>query len=229
MTQSPYPRTKLLDIFGALFITVLLLSMIMAQKLFVVFGVTFTTAIIIFPLSYILGDILTEVYGYGPTRRIIWSGFAASVLMVIFLEISVQMPPAPGWPNELAYEAILHQVPRTVGASLMAYLLGEFANSFVLAKLKVATSGRMLWLRTIGSTLVGQAVDTTVFIVLAFWGTFPPGVVLEIIVSAYIFKVLYEVAATPLTYLVVGWVKRREGIDAYDRNTNFTPFRLSAE
>ena len=215
-----------LDLFSVLFVSVLIVSMIMAQKLFVFLGVTFTTAIIVFPVSYILGDVLTEVYGYGRARRVIWLGFLANVIMVIFLEFSVALPPAPNWVHQGAFETILQQVPRTVAASLLAYLCGEFVNSFVLAKMKIWTSGRYLWTRTIGSTIVGQGADTVVFVVVAFWGYMPPSVIWEIIWSAYIFKVLYEAAATPITYMVVNWVKRKEGVDAYDTDTNFTPFRF---
>lgn len=226
--QSPktQPQLRLFDILVGLFITVLILSQIMAQKLFLFNGIAFTTAIIVFPVSYIIGDVLTEVYGYARARRVIWLGFFATVLMVVFLEIAIQLPPAPNWQNQTAFETILAQVPRTVLASLLAYLGGEFVNSYVLAKLKVLTGGRHLWLRTIGSTVVGQAVDTTVFVVVAFWWILPEIVILEIIWSAYLFKVAYEAAATPLTYLVVGWVKKREGIDVFDKDTEFSPFKL---
>lgn len=227
MTHEVRPSSpRYLDAFSVLFVTVLIVSMIMAQKLFVFFGVVFTTAIIVFPVAYILGDVLTEVYGYGVVRRVIWLGFIANVIMVIFLEIAIVLPPALGWAHQGAFEAILHQIPRTVAASLLAYLCGEFVNSFVLAKMKIFTRGRHLWTRTIGSTIVGQAVDTVVFVVVAFWGVMPPSVVFEIIWSAYIFKVVYETAATPITYAVVRWVKRKEGIDFYDTETNFSPFRV---
>lgn len=227
MNGPSHPESpRYLDLFSVLFVSVLIVSMIMAQKLFVFFGVIFTTAIIVFPVSYILGDVLTEVYGYGRARRVIWLGFFANVVMVVFLEISIVLPPAPSWALQGAYESILQQVPRTVAASLLAYLCGEFANSFVLAKMKIWTSGRYLWTRTIGSTIVGQAVDTVVFVTIAFWGFMPPAVIWQIIWSAYIFKVLYEAAVTPITYAVVRWVKRKEGIDYYDTGTNFTPFRF---
>lgn len=219
-------RFRLLDLFAAIFISVLLVSMIMAQKIFMVWGVPFTTAIIVFPVSYIIGDVLTEVYGYGATRRIIWMGFLACVLMVVFLEIAVALPPAPGWPHQGAFEVVIHNVPRTVTASLFAYLCGEFANSFLMAKMKVWTKGRYLWTRTIGSTVVGQGVDTSVFVLIAFWGTMPAPVLLSVIVSAYFFKVAYEILATPVTYLVVRTVKRVEHTDVFDTNTNFTPFRF---
>lgn len=219
-------RFRLLDLFAAIFITVLLVSMIMAQKIFLVWGVPFTTAIVVFPVSYIVGDVLTEVYGYGATRRVIWMGFLASVMMVVFLEIAVALPPAPSWPNQDAFALVIHNVPRTVAASLLAYLCGEFVNSFLMAKMKVWTKGRHLWSRTIASTVVGQGVDTSVFVLIAFWGVMPASTLVGVIVSAYVFKVAYEVLATPVTYLVVGVVKRVEHTDVFDTNTNFTPFRF---
>ncbi len=224
MTNISTRKFRLYDLFAVLFVTVLILSIIMAQKLFNFWGATFTTAIIVFPISYILGDVLTEVYGYAAARRIIWMGFIANVIMVLFIEIAVLIPPATVWPNQVAFETVLHQVPRIVAASLAAYLAGEFVNSFVLAKLKILTNGRHLWTRTIGSTIVGQAVDSTIFVTLAFAGIMPVGVIVSIIWSSYIFKVVYEIAVTPLTYIVVNYVKRIEGVDVYDKDTNFTPF-----
>ena len=227
MSEAPQrARPVLLEAFTALFVTVLILSMIMAQKLFTVFGITFTTAIIVFPVSYIIGDVMTEVYGYGVTRRVIWLGFVSNIIIVLFLEISVVLPPAAGWPNEQAYETVLHQIPRTVFASLTAYICGEFVNSAVLAKMKILTQGRYLWTRTIGSTVAGQAVDTVIFVFVAFVGIMPLSVIIEITLSAYIFKVVYETAATPLTYIVVYWVKKIERMDVFDTHTNFTPFRF---
>lgn len=217
---------RLLDVFSAIFITVLLTSMIMAQKIFTIFGVPFTTAIMVFPVSYIIGDVLTEVYGYAQTRRVIWLGFFSSALMTLFLAIGVYLPPAASWPNQEAFALILHNVPRTVFASLLAYLCGEFANSFVMAKMKIWTRGRFLWSRTIGSTIVGQGVDTAVFVVIAFYGVMPTPTIINVIVSAYLFKVAYEAAATPLTYMIVRIVKKIENIDVFDTHTNFTPFRF---
>jgi uncharacterized integral membrane protein (TIGR00697 family) len=219
-------NSRVLDIFSIIFVTILILSNIMAQKLFVFFGYTFTTAIIVFPVSYILGDVLTEVWGYATTRRVIWNGFLAAALVSIFIEISIVLPPADGWKLQSEYAAILGQVPRTVVASLIAYLCGEFTNSYVLARMKLWTGGKYLWTRTIGSTVAGQLVDTTIFVVLAFVGLVPLGLLVQIIWSAYLFKVLYESAATPITYAVVAWVKRVENIDVYDRTTNFNPFRF---
>jgi queuosine precursor transporter len=185
-----------------------------------------TAGIVIFPISYVIGDVLTEVWGYAAARRVIWLGFACNALMVAAIWLGGQLPPAPFWTGDAAYAEILGQTPRIVAASFVAYLIGEFANSFVLAKLKITTRGRWLWLRTIGSTIVGQALDTGVFVSLAFAGTVPPGVLAQIIAGQWLFKVLYEAAATPLTYAVVAWLKAREGIDTYDHETDFNPVRL---
>lgn len=209
-----------------LFVSCLLTANVIAGKLIVVAGVVLPVAVIVFPLSYILGDVLTEVWGYGAARRVIWLGFAGNALMVLAVWLGGQLPPAPFWKGDAAYQEILGQTPRILLASFLAYLGGEFANSFVLAKLKIATGGRWLWLRTIGSTVVGQALDTVVFIGLAFGGTVPGGVLLGIMAGQWGAKVLYEAAATPLTYAAVGWLKAREGVDTFDRATDFNPIRL---
>jgi len=211
---------------AALFVTCLLTANTIAAKLILVGGVVLTAGIVIFPISYVIGDVLTEVWGYAAARRVIWLGFACNALMVAAIWLGGQLPPAPFWTGDAAYAEILGQTPRIVAASFVAYLIGEFANSFVLAKLKIATRGRWLWLRTIGSTVVGQALDTGVFVSLAFAGTVPPGVLAQIIAGQWLFKVLYEAAATPLTYAVVAWLKAREGIDTYDHETDFNPVRL---
>jgi queuosine precursor transporter len=211
---------------AALFVTCLLTANTIAAKLILVGGVVLTAGIVIFPISYVIGDVLTEVWGYAAARRVIWLGFACNALMVAAIWLGGQLPPAPFWTGDAAYAEILGQTPRIVAASFVAYLIGEFANSFVLAKLKIATRGRWLWLRTIGSTIVGQALDTGVFVSLAFAGTVPPAVLAQIIAGQWLFKVLYEAAATPLTYAVVAWLKAREGIDTYDHETDFNPVRL---
>jgi len=211
---------------AALFVTCLLTANTIAAKLILVGGVVLTAGIVIFPISYVIGDVLTEVWGYAAARRVIWLGFACNAVMVAAIWLGGQLPPAPFWTGDAAYAEILGQTPRIVAASFVAYLIGEFANSFVLAKLKIATRGRWLWLRTIGSTVVGQALDTGVFVSLAFAGTVPPGVLAQIIAGQWLFKVLYEAAATPLTYAVVAWLKAREGIDTYDHETDFNPVRL---
>jgi uncharacterized integral membrane protein (TIGR00697 family) len=211
----------------ALFVTALLTANTIAAKLIVIGGVVLTAGIVIFPISYVVGDVLTEVWGYAVARRVIWLGFACNAVMVAAIWLGGRLPPAPFWKGDAAYAEILGHTPRILAASFVAYLVGEFANSFVLAKLKIATGGRFLWLRTIGSTVVGQALDSGVFVTLAFAGTVPPGVLLGIVIGQWVFKVAYEAAATPLTYAAVGWLKAREGVDAYDVGTDFNPVRLS--
>jgi uncharacterized integral membrane protein (TIGR00697 family) len=211
---------------AALFVTCLLTANTIAAKLIVVGGLVLTAGIVIFPLSYVLGDVLTEVWGYAAARRVIWLGFACNLVMVAAIWIGGALPSAPFGAGQEAYAKVLGQTPRILAASFLAYLVGEFANALVLAKLKIATGGRWLWLRTIGSTVVGQALDSAVFVTLAFAGTVPPGVLTGIVAGQWIAKVLYEAAGTPLVYAVVGWLKAREGLDAYDRETDFNPIRL---
>jgi queuosine precursor transporter len=212
---------------AALFVTCLLAANTMATKLIAIGGVVLTAGIVIFPISYVIGDVLTEVWGYGAARRVIWLGFACNALMVAALWLGGKLPAAPFWKGQEAYDAIFGQTPRVLAASFVAYLVGEFANAFVLAKLKLATRGRWLWLRTIGSTVVGQALDSIVFVTLAFAGAVPPRVLVPIVAAQWMVKVVYEAAATPLTYAAVAWLKTREGVDAYDRHTDFNPVRLS--
>jgi uncharacterized integral membrane protein (TIGR00697 family) len=212
--------------FAGLFITCLLTANTMAAKLVTVGGVVLSAAIVIFPVSYIVGDVLTEVWGYAAARRVIWLGFGCNALMVGALWVGGMIPPAPFWTGQAAYSEILGQTPRILLASFVAYLVGEFANSFVLAKLKVATGGRWLWTRTIGSTVVGQGLDSAVFVALAFAGSVPPGVLVALMAGQWIVKVLYEAAATPLTYAAVAWLKASERTDVYDRDTDFNPIRL---
>lgn len=223
--QSARPRY--LDAITALFVTTLVVSNVIAGKL-VAFtpAVVLPAAVILFPLTYILGDVLTEVYGYQRCRRVIWIGFGCNAVAVAAIAIGGALPPAGFWDGQDAYVRTLGTVPRIVAASFLAYLMGEFVNSFVLAKLKVATSGRLLWLRTVGSTVVGQLVDSGVFITVAFLGVLPADQVLWLVVAQWLFKVAYEAIATPLTYAVVGWLKRREGLDHFDARTDFTPLRF---
>jgi queuosine precursor transporter len=211
---------------AALFVTCLLTANTMATKLIMVGGVVLTAGVVIFPVSYVLGDVLTEVWGYGAARRVIWLGFACNALMVAALWLGGELPAAPFWKGQEAYETIFGQTPRVLVASFVAYLVGEFANAFVLAKLKIATAGRWLWMRTIGSTVVGQALDSAVFVTLAFAGVVATGALVQIVTAQWIVKVLYEAAATPLTYAAVGWLKSREGVDVYDRHTDFNPIHL---
>ena len=231
MTENPSPHRAVsprLLLVAGLFVATLVTSNIIAVKLAALGPFTVPAAVVIFPLSYLFGDVLTEVWGYATARVVIWTGFAANIVAVCFVAIAVAVPASPAYPQQSAYSAVLSMTPRIVIASLVAYLCGEFLNSFVLAKLKLFTNGRMLWTRTIGSTLLGQGLDTVIFISIAFAGTLPFPVLRMIMRDQWILKVLYEVAATPLTYAVVTWLKRREGVDAYDRNTNFSPLALGS-
>jgi queuosine precursor transporter len=209
---------------AAVFVTCLVTANIIAVKIMLLFGFPVPAGIIIFPLSYLFGDVLTEVYGYTMARRVIWLGFACNLLTVIAIYIGGLVTPAPFWQNQAAYNTILGFTPRLLLASFAAYLVGEFTNSFILAKLKIATKGRWLWTRTIGSTLIGEGFDTVIFITIAFWGIIPSSMLLISILTQWIFKVAYEVLATPFTYLIVGFLKRKEGMDTYDYRTNFNPF-----
>jgi queuosine precursor transporter len=214
------------DFVMAAFVAVLLLSNVIgAAKLSQVESFVFGAGILFFPISYVLGDVLTEVYGYARARRVIWAGFAALIFMAFMSWAVVAMPPADGWPNQPAYEAVFGQVPRIVLASIVAFWAGEFVNSYVLARMKIWTEGRMLWTRTIGSTVVGQGVDSLIFYPVAFLGIWSTEQVITVMVTNWALKVAWEAALTPVTYAVVGTLKRREGIDLYDQGTDFTPFR----
>jgi len=208
----------------AVFVTCLITANIIAVKLVNLFGLIVPAAVIIFPISYIFGDVLTEVYGYAASRRVIWLGFICNLLAVIAMAIGGALPAASFWQHQAAYDTILGYTPRLLTASFIAYLIGEFANSFILAKMKVATRGRWLWTRTIGSTLIGEGLDSLVFMTIAFFGTIPLDGMANAIVTQWLFKVAYEVLATPLTYAVVTWLKRQEGVDVYDERTNFSPW-----
>jgi uncharacterized integral membrane protein (TIGR00697 family) len=184
----------------------------------------FGAGILFFPLSYVIGDVLTEVYGYARARRCIWAGFAGLVFMAFMSWVVVALPPDSSWNGQAAYESVFGQVPRIVFASVCAFWAGEFVNSFVLAKMKIWTKGRMLWTRTIGSTVVGQGVDSLIFYPLAFVGVLDGTTVLKLMITQWVLKVTWEALLTPVTYAVVGWLKRREGVDVYDVGTDFTPF-----
>jgi uncharacterized integral membrane protein (TIGR00697 family) len=211
----------------AVFITCLITANITAVKLVNVFGLVLPAGIVIFPISYIFGDILTEVYGYHLARRVIWLGFLCNLLVVVAIWVGQVLPPASFWNGQAAYERILGYTPRLLLASFLAYLGGEFANSFVMAKMKIATRGRWLWTRTIGSTLVGEGLDSVVFMTVAFVGEIPMEVLALAIVTQWLAKSAYEAAATPLTYVAVRFLKRREGVDVYDYDTRFNPLLLS--
>jgi uncharacterized integral membrane protein (TIGR00697 family) len=241
-------RFRYFDYIMAAFVTILLLSNIIgaakqAQMVLPVFGtVTFGAGVLFFPVSYIIGDVMTEVYGYAHARRVIWAGLFALLFMVVMSVVVVNIPAAPDWaiasgeyevlgqkvtaPNQAAYMSVFGQTPRIVFASLIAFWCGEFVNSFVLAKMKILTQANMLWSRTIGSPIVGEAVDSTLFYPLAFLGV--PGwttqAVITLALTQWVLKTLWEVLLTPVTYLVVGFLKRREGVEVFDTNTHFSPF-----
>ena len=185
----------------------------------------FGAGILFFPLSYVIGDVLTEVYGYARARRCIWAGFAGLLFMAMMSWVVVALPPHDSWDGQAAYESVFGQVPRIVFASIVAFWCGEFVNSYVLARMKIWTEGRHLWTRTIGSTVVGQGVDSLLFYPLAFLGLFETETVVKLMITQWVLKVTWEVLLTPVTYAVVGWLKRKEGVDVFDRGTNFTPFR----
>ncbi len=227
----PQRSYRYYDFVMAAFVTVLLCgNLIGAAKAceVTVFGrpFQFTAGVLFFPLSYIFGDILTEVYGYARARRVVWAGFAALLFAAFMALVAVRFPPAPEWRGQAAIESVFGSTWRIVLASLVAYFCGEFCNSFVLAKMKLATGGRMLWSRTIGSTVIGEAVDSIIFYPLAFYGTWPDALVLKVMAGNYTLKVLWEVVNTPVTYRVVNFLKRTEHEDFFDKDTDFTPFSL---
>ena len=212
-------------VISAIFVTSLITANIIAVKVISIGSLVLPAAIVIFPLSYIFGDILTEVYGYRWARRVIWLGFLCNLIFVIFAWVGQLLPPAPFWGGQEAYESILGYTPRLLVASFGGYLVGEFINSFVLAKMKLLTKGRWLWTRTIGSTVVGQGLDTAVFITLAFVGT--SSFALIMILHHWLAKVAIETLATPFTYTAVNFLKKKEKVDTYDYETNFNPFRIT--
>lgn len=217
------------DFVMAAFVTVLLLSNVIgaAKPTFLTIGGeqwVYGAGILFFPLGYVIGDVLTEIYGYARARRVIWAGFGALLFMAFMSWVVVSLPPADGWDGQAAYESVFGQVPRIVLASIVAFWAGEFVNSYVMARMKVWTAGKMLWTRTIGSTIVGQGVDSLIFYPLAFWGVWETGQVITVMITNWLLKVTWEAVLTPVTYLAVGWLKRREGVDVFDTATDFTPF-----
>lgn len=220
-------RYRYFDLIMALFVAVLLISNIASTKFMRLGPFTFDGGTILFPVSYIFGDILTEVYGYRRSRRVIWTGFFCTGLMAAILTIVGMLPPAEGWENQAAYQTILGQTPRIVLGSLIAYFAGEFSNSYTLAKMKIWTGGKWLWTRTIGSTLIGEGVDTLLFVIIAFAGTTSWPLLWSIITSNYVFKVGVEAVMTPVTYRVANFLKRAEHEDVYDVGTDFNPFKVS--
>src|SRR6266487_3818794 len=231
MTQDPAPRRvyRYYDLVMAAFVTVLICANVIgAAKRCQIGGFTFSAGVLFFPISYIFGDVLTEVYGYSRARKVVWAGFGALAFASFMSWAILRFPPAPDWPHQPAYETVFGGTPRIVLASLVAYFCGEFCNSYVLAKMKLLTRGRFLWTRTIGSTIVGEAVDSLIFYPLAFLGVWSSDLVAKVLVSNYLLKVGWEAVMTPVTYRVVNALKRAEHEDYYDRDTNFTPFSLSA-
>jgi queuosine precursor transporter len=215
----------------AVFVTTLIISNIIAVKIADFFGKDLPAAVILFPIAYIFGDILTEVYGFARARQVIWTGFFCNLLAVIAIWIGGLLPSASFWTAQPSYQAILGYTPRLLAASFIAYLIGEFLNSIVLAKLKIRTRGRFLWIRTITSTIIGEGADSAVFLTIAFVGNMPPNVLWMTIIYQWLFKVAFEIVATPVTYLIVNWLKRAESEDYYDRGTNFSPvsFKTGAD
>ena len=218
------------DYVMASFVAILLLSnLIGAAKLAQIDGYTFGAGILFFPVSYVIGDVLTEVYGYANARRCVWMGFFALIFMAFMSYVVVAMPPAQGWDGQAAYESVFGSTWRIVLASITAFWAGEFVNSFVLAKMKIWTAGKHLWSRTIGSTVFGQAVDSMIFYPVAFLGIWTPGQVLTVMVTNWLLKVVWEAVLTPVTYAVVGWLKKREGTDVFDTGTDFSPFAKASQ
>jgi len=218
------------DLIMAAFVTVLVCSNVIgASKVTTIAGFTFGGGILFFPISYIFGDILTEVYGYARARKVVWAGFAGLAYASFMCWFIVSMPPAEGYQNQAAIETIFGATPRIALASLIAFCCGEFCNSYVLAKMKIATQGKFLWVRTIGSTIVGELVDSLIFYPVAFLGVWESSLILKVMISNYLLKVAWEIINTPLTYRAVAFLKRVEQVDHYDRETNFTPFSLDTD
>ena len=226
-------RFRYFDLVMAAFVTILLLSNVLGAgkvasvELPGIGDWPFGAGILFFPVSYVIGDILTEVYGFARARRAIWTGFAALLFMAFMAQVVVALPPAAGWDGQAAYEAVFGQVPRIVLASIVAFWAGEFVNSGVLAKMKIWTRGRHLWTRTIGSTVAGQGVDSLIFYPLAFYGLWDNATLVAVLLTQWALKVAWEALLTPVTYAVVGFLKRREGVDVYDVGTDFTPFQAA--
>jgi uncharacterized integral membrane protein (TIGR00697 family) len=215
------------DFVMAAFVTVLILSNVIgASKIAEVGGFTFGAGVLFFPISYVFGDILTEVYGYARSRRVVWAGFGALVFLSFMSWFVVNLPPSPSWPHQPAYDAVFGSTWRIALGSVLGYFFGEFVNSFTLAKMKILTQGKHLWTRTIGSTIVGEAADSLIFYPIAFLGVWPTELVVQVMFSNYLVKVGVEAVMTPITYRVVAFLKRAENEDFYDRDTHFTPFSI---
>lgn len=218
---------KYLDALTTAFVVILLVSNLVAQKVCQIGPFAVSGAILLFPITYIFGDVFTEVYGFAASRRAIWLGFFGTALLYLIGTLTIALPPAPEWHNQHAFAAVFGFIPRILAASLVAFWAGEFANSYTMARLKLLTEGRMLWTRTIGSTVIGQAVDTTIVVLLTYIEVVPLKTIGNMIATGYLLKVGYEVLATPLTYAVISWLKRAEGADAFDRHESFNPFNFA--
>ena len=229
MEQRNY---RYFDLILGLFVAILLISNLVSVKAvriplpFAGLFFSFDGGTLLFPFSYIFADILTEVYGYERSRRVIWTGFCGLVLMAFLIWLVGIIPADPLWKGQQAYQELLMTAPRIAIASIIAYFVGEFSNSFIMSRMKIWTKGKHLWTRTIGSTLVGELIDSVLFVLIAFAGIWENSLLIAVLVSNYIFKTLYEIAATPLTYWISGWLKRKEGEDHYDHGANYNPFRL---
>jgi len=226
--SSETRRYKHLDVLTTTFVVILLVSNLVAQKICMIGPLAVSGAVLLFPVTYIFGDVFTEVYGFAASRRAIWLGTFGTALLYAMGVVVISLPGAPGWKNQQAFQIVFGFLPRIQTASLIAFWAGDFANSYTMARMKLLTNGKMLWTRTVGSTVVGQAVDTTLVIILTFAGKYPAMTLINMILTGYGLKVAYEVLATPLTYAVVGALKRAEHSDAFDRNKDFNPFRFSA-
>jgi uncharacterized integral membrane protein (TIGR00697 family) len=221
------PRYKYLDALTTAFVVILLVSNLVAQKVCLIGPFAVSGAILLFPITYIFGDVFTEVYGFGASRRAIWLGFFGTALLYLMGAITIALPPAPDWHNQQAFKTVFGIIPRILAASLIAFWAGEFANAYTMARLKLLTNGRMLWTRTIGSTIVGQAVDTTLVVILTFAGTVQISTLANMITTGYLLKVCYEILATPLTYAVIAWLKDAEKSDVFDTGKEFNPFSFA--
>lgn len=227
MEENKGKISSLFVIIACLFVGCLIICNVITGKLITFCGLVLPGAIILFPVTYIFGDVLTEVYGFKKARLVIWTGFACNALMAGVFMLVLALPSPGFFHGNSAYATVLGMTPRIVFASLLAYFMGELANSVVLSKMKIFTKGKWLWTRTIGSTLVGEGIDTGIFIVIAFWGAVSGPVLIQMVFFQYVCKVAYEIAATPLTYAVVNWLKRKEAIDTFDYGVEYTPFSLN--
>lgn len=218
---------KYYSVITGIFVAALLISNILDTKVFVFLGLTMPAGIILFPIVYLFGDVFTEVYGYKASRKAIWTAFFSLIMAVVFFKIGEIITPAPFWENQKAYVDILGKIPRIAIASIVAFFLGEFTNSYIVSKMKVKSSGKSMPLRFVISTIFGQAVDTSVFVLIAFAGLLPIDVLISITASGWAFKVLWEIIVLPITIPVVKWLKKAEGQDVYDKKIDYNPFKLN--